>query len=306
MTNKILGLAIFLLIVFKITAIYFTEFSLYGDEAQYWLWSQTLDLGYYSKPPLLAWFLGGYSILFGDSGDDDRGAIRYSHGSTDAMQFDTAAIERMRLTSTGNLCVGPSGSSAGFTPALTVTGTNPSLGLRLQDGNSGTFFNTILSADGNSIKAMYSQAYSFATAANDGGTSENARFTLDTSGNVSIDGNLSEGSDIRLKTNIEKIPDVLDVLNEIKPVKFEWKEDVEEGIEKKHIGLIAQEVEPHFPELIYEGTTRDTDDETYKGLNYAGLTPILLKSIQELSSKVNELQQKIEHIEKTCKCMKEE
>src|SRR6056300_1463787 len=67
MTNKILGLAILLLIVFKITAVYFTEFSLYGDEAQYWLWSQTLDLGYFSKPPLLAWFLGGYSILFGDS-----------------------------------------------------------------------------------------------------------------------------------------------------------------------------------------------------------------------------------------------
>ena len=67
MTNKILSLTIFFLIVFKIVAIYFTEFSLYGDEAQYWLWSQTLDLGYYSKPPLLAWFLGGYSILFGDS-----------------------------------------------------------------------------------------------------------------------------------------------------------------------------------------------------------------------------------------------
>ena len=67
MTNKILSFAIFFLIVFKVVAIYFTEFSLYGDEAQYWLWSQTLDLGYYSKPPLLAWFLGGYSFLFGDS-----------------------------------------------------------------------------------------------------------------------------------------------------------------------------------------------------------------------------------------------
>ena len=67
MTNKILSFAVFFLIVFKIVAIYFTEFSLYGDEAQYWLWSQTLDLGYYSKPPLLAWFLNGYSILFGDS-----------------------------------------------------------------------------------------------------------------------------------------------------------------------------------------------------------------------------------------------
>ncbi|MDC1184517.1 glycosyltransferase family 39 protein [Alphaproteobacteria bacterium] len=67
MTNRTLSFAIFLLIVFKITAIYFTDFNLYGDEAQYWLWSQTLDLGYYSKPPLLAWFLGGYSGLFGDS-----------------------------------------------------------------------------------------------------------------------------------------------------------------------------------------------------------------------------------------------
>ena len=67
MTNKILSFALFFLIVFKIVAIYSTEFSLYGDEAQYWLWSQTLDLGYYSKPPLLAWFLSGYSNLFGDS-----------------------------------------------------------------------------------------------------------------------------------------------------------------------------------------------------------------------------------------------
>ena len=67
MTNKILSFAIFFLIVFKSIAIYVTEFRLDGDEAQYWLWSQTLDLGYYSKPPLLAWFLSGYFSLFGDS-----------------------------------------------------------------------------------------------------------------------------------------------------------------------------------------------------------------------------------------------
>jgi len=67
MTNRILFYSIFLLITFKIVAINFTNFSLYGDEAQYWLWSQALDLGYYSKPPLLAWFLSGYTSLFGDS-----------------------------------------------------------------------------------------------------------------------------------------------------------------------------------------------------------------------------------------------
>ncbi len=67
MTNKILALLIFLLLLFKITAIYFTNFGLYGDEAQYWMWSQAVDLGYYSKPPLLAWFLSLYTKLFGSS-----------------------------------------------------------------------------------------------------------------------------------------------------------------------------------------------------------------------------------------------
>ena len=67
MTNKVLALLIFLLLLFKITAIYFTNFGLYGDEAQYWVWSQSVDLGYYSKPPLLAWFLSLYTELFGSS-----------------------------------------------------------------------------------------------------------------------------------------------------------------------------------------------------------------------------------------------
>tara|TARA_Y100001970_G_scaffold294292_1_gene449906 strand:+ start:7817 stop:9202 length:1386 start_codon:yes stop_codon:yes gene_type:complete len=55
------------LLFLKVCGAYYTNFSLYGDEAQYWLWSQNLDLGYYSKPPLLAWFLFGHIGLFGDS-----------------------------------------------------------------------------------------------------------------------------------------------------------------------------------------------------------------------------------------------
>ncbi len=55
------------LIGLKFCAAYFTSFSMYGDEAQYWLWSQSLDFGYFSKPPLLAWFLSAHIKLFGDS-----------------------------------------------------------------------------------------------------------------------------------------------------------------------------------------------------------------------------------------------
>jgi len=211
-----------------------------------------------------------------------------------ATANDSATNNRtMRIGAGGDVQVGNGTAFPGFTPAFVVQGSNPSLGLRLQDSNSGSFFNTQIPSDGSSIKTYYSQAYSLATASNDGGTSANDRFTLDTSGNISIDGNLTEGSDIRLKTNIEKIPNVLDALDEIDPVTFEWKDDVKEGLEKKNIGLIAQEVEKHFPELIYEGTTRDTEGTTYKGLNYAGLTPVLLKAIQELSLKVTELENKL-------------
>ena len=41
--------------------------DLFPDEAQYWVWSQQLALGYYSKPPLVAWLIAFTTGLFGDS-----------------------------------------------------------------------------------------------------------------------------------------------------------------------------------------------------------------------------------------------
>jgi 4-amino-4-deoxy-L-arabinose transferase-like glycosyltransferase len=46
-------LFIVLITAFKIIFNFYTGLELYGDEAQYWLWSRNLDFGYYSKPPAL-------------------------------------------------------------------------------------------------------------------------------------------------------------------------------------------------------------------------------------------------------------
>jgi len=59
--------SILFLTVLKIYSVYSTTFGLFGDEAQYWLWSQDLDFGYLSKPPLLAWIVRFHTSLFGDS-----------------------------------------------------------------------------------------------------------------------------------------------------------------------------------------------------------------------------------------------
>jgi 4-amino-4-deoxy-L-arabinose transferase-like glycosyltransferase len=37
------------------------------DEAQYWAWSRSFELGYFSKPPLVAWVIGATTALFGDA-----------------------------------------------------------------------------------------------------------------------------------------------------------------------------------------------------------------------------------------------
>ena len=46
--------------------------DLYPDEAQYWLWSRHLALGYFSKPPLLPWIIAATTAIFGE----DEFAIR--------------------------------------------------------------------------------------------------------------------------------------------------------------------------------------------------------------------------------------
>jgi 4-amino-4-deoxy-L-arabinose transferase-like glycosyltransferase len=51
----------------RLVALFSTPLELYPDEAQYWLWSRTLDFGYYSKPPLIAWAIWATTAAGGDA-----------------------------------------------------------------------------------------------------------------------------------------------------------------------------------------------------------------------------------------------
>ena len=54
-------------LLIKLIAIYSTDFDLFGDEAQYWIWSQSLDFGYYSKPPFVAWIISFFTFFLGNT-----------------------------------------------------------------------------------------------------------------------------------------------------------------------------------------------------------------------------------------------
>ena len=63
------------------------RYDLSGDEAQYWVWSLSPELGYYSKPPLVAWIIGASTHLFGDGTFGVRLASPIAHGLTALLLY---------------------------------------------------------------------------------------------------------------------------------------------------------------------------------------------------------------------------
>jgi 4-amino-4-deoxy-L-arabinose transferase-like glycosyltransferase len=50
----------------RLVTLFVTPLELYPDEAQYWTWSHTLDFGYWSKPPMVAWLIAASTGIGGD------------------------------------------------------------------------------------------------------------------------------------------------------------------------------------------------------------------------------------------------
>jgi hypothetical protein len=88
-------------------------------------------------------------------------------------------------------------------------------------------------------------------------------------------------SDFRYKTNIVPVPQVLKKIRNLKGVYYHW--NIAQHPEKaftndRQIGVIAQELEMQFPELVH------TDDDGYKTVDYPKLSAVLLNAVNELST----------------------
>jgi len=64
---RTVGLLVAGLTLARVVTLFVSPLQLYPDEAQYWLWSRTLDWGYYSKPPMVAWAIWTTTALGGDA-----------------------------------------------------------------------------------------------------------------------------------------------------------------------------------------------------------------------------------------------
>ncbi len=80
-------LLIFVYLAIRIIWLFLVPIELYGDEAQYWFWSQNLDFGYYSKPPFIAWAIKCTTMLCGNQEACVRLSSPIFHALTSIMIF---------------------------------------------------------------------------------------------------------------------------------------------------------------------------------------------------------------------------
>ena len=211
-----------------------------------------------SFPTYSQWRYNGTAVEFGTFSNDD-------------VSFFTNNIVRMTVKpTTGNVGIGtnvPSSklhvtgevfATSGFGDIVYVGGDNAGndceIGLYAPAGrNIISFFNRTLSSYVNIIAADV--------------TSTNGNFIL---------------SDNRYKKNISEIENPLANLNKLHGVTYYMKTDgfKSKGFStKKQIGVIAQELELVYPELV------NTDAEGFKSVDYSKLTPIIIEAVKELDFK---------------------
>jgi cell division protein ZapA (FtsZ GTPase activity inhibitor) len=113
------------------------------------------------------------------------------------------------------------------------------------------------------------------------GTDENNRsdaLTVLFDGTTTIAGDLNVNSDARLKSNIISLGGTLTKLLQIDGKSYTMKKDESE---KQKIGLLAQDIEKVFPELVSES-------HGIKSVNYQGLVPVLINALKEQDAMMKE------------------
>jgi len=229
--------------------------------------------------------------LIGTSGTD---MVRVGESTIwGAVTFGPGGLERMRVTSNGNVGIGTTIPEQSL--HIYDNSDSSTTGIRLENGATGGRMYTLYSTDNTNTGSGQFQIRD--------NTSDDIRFVINPFGNVGIGtadpagyklyvagaaystGGWS-GSDARWKKDITPLENSLNNVLKLQGVHYYWKTDEypDKGFTKeKQIGLIAQDVEKVIPELV------NTSEDGYKSVSYEKLTAVLVEAVKELKAENNKL-----------------
>lgn len=218
---------------------------------------------------------GGYIVRYSGTGATQNigNSVLFQNGSNIGLNTTTPAY---RLDINGTL---------GVSNTLTIySGTSPSK-LDITTNTNGvisTYTNNSINVLGNTNSFIISNSNflpsggsGYRVQIDSGTTGGNGLFVR---GNIYSTATITSFSDIRLKSELEKIENAIDKIKKISGYTYLFNE-------KRTLGLISQEVKNIAPEAIEE-------KGGYMTLNYQGFSAVIVEAIKELSNEIQKLKEK--------------
>jgi Chaperone of endosialidase len=94
-----------------------------------------------------------------------------------------------------------------------------------------------------------------------------------------------ETSDSSLKTDVRTVEGALGIIEQLQGVFYR-----KAGVDKDQVGLIAEDVEPVLPEVVFDCPSPIMDGEPVLGVAYGNVVAVLINAVKELSAKVTALE----------------
>ena len=117
-----------------------------------------------------------------------------------------------------------------------------------------------------------------------GYTWDNGSSTMTVNGQINASLGFYETSDIRKKNVIDELPldKAYELINNCQSIIYTLKDNTD----KQQVGLIAQEVQQYFPEVVSE------DKDGYLSLDYAKLTAVIFRVLKDIIDRLSKLENK--------------
>ena len=238
----------------------------------------------------IAWGTTNFTAGYQNKAGDTNASIGTA-GSATAMGTGTKASGRSSFTSNNNTTASNHASAAlGLSTTadnfgMLAIGVNNASGMgdtSIDPDNYGGYYY----ADGQYTGAPIGVAFVIGNGDVDtsnglAGSNPSNAFIVNYDGSATLSGDLTINSDARLKSNIISLGSTLAKLLMIDGKSYTMKTNEAES----KIGLLAQDVQKAFPELVK--TTNDSDKTL--SVNYQGLIPVLINAIKEQQKQIKQL-----------------
>lgn len=231
--------------------------------------TSSLWLGFY-EADVYRGYIGSYAgknedMDFGTGGGNTLGSVHLT----------VAAVPKVTIDSIGNVGVGTRFPKYRF-QVDGVTGTFNDNGIRINNTTASSGWSLYSSTSGALIIGRSGNLGQF-----DG-----------------VSGVYTSLSDRRAKTNIQDVTPVLSKVMTLAPKTYQYKVQGNQE-SKQYIGFIAQDVYDVFPQFVSVNTTNDGNAmfENQMGVDYASMSTIAIKAIQEQQAIIEQLKARITALE---------